>query len=55
MWAGWGVTARDGHALEKKYVQAQQAVIQNDVSQAVKRTQTPAARKSSDSWDKKIY
>jgi hypothetical protein len=44
-----------GIDLEQKHVQAQQAVIQNDVSQAVKKTQTPAAQKSSDPWNKKTY
>jgi hypothetical protein len=44
-----------GINLEKQHVQAQQAVIQNDGSKAVKKTQTPAAQKSSDPWNKKTY
>jgi hypothetical protein len=45
----------NGTTSKKQHVQAQQAVIQNDVSQAVKRTQTQAAQKASNPWDKKLY
>jgi hypothetical protein len=44
-----------GINLEKKHVEAQQAVIQQTATNAVAKTKTPQAQKASDPWDRKDY